>query len=55
MYCFRVNVVEDEVVVVRKQGVSVGLVPLELLIVYGVLCQCVVFLFGGGEFITVLP
>ena len=55
MYCCRVNVVEDEVVVVRKQGVSVGLVPLELLIGYGVLCQCVVVHLLVEEFITVLP
>ena len=55
MYCCLFNVVEDEVVVVRKQGVLVGLVPLELLIEYGVLRQCVVVLLLVEEFITVLP
>ena len=50
MYCCRVDVVEDEVVVVRKQGMSVGLVPL---IEYGVFCQCVVVLLLVEEFVTV--
>ena len=54
MYCCHVNVVEDEVVV-RKQGMSVGLVPLKLLIEYGVFCQCVVVLLLVEEFVTVLP
>ena len=55
MYCCRVDVVEDEVVVVRKQGMSVGLVPLKLLIEYGVFCQYVVVLLLVEEFVTVLP
>ena len=50
MYCCRVDVVEDEVVVVRKQGMSVGLVPL---IEYGVFRQCVVVLLLVEEFVTV--
>ncbi len=54
MYCCCVDVVEDEEIVVRKQGVSVGLVPLELLTEYGVLRQCVVVLLLVEEFITVL-
>ena len=51
MYCCHVDVVEDEVVVVRGQGVLVGLVPLELLIEFGVLHQCVVVLLLVEEFI----
>ena len=55
MYCCCADVVEDEVVVVREQGVSVGFVLLESLIEFGVLHQCVVVLLLVEECITVLP